>query len=356
VNEKEKKNEKDIRLFLFIFFIQSAVGHSVLATYFFTQQFTVLAVLNILDVLFFLIAIRISKSIEIRFISYLFALKIVQFSFISTILMGLNINTQWLLLMAMFLIALHLDFTRMQRIVIFVSLPLAMNIQLIIPEIFPPPFYIERDFFLSFFYANIVVFSFSIGGLMKYFLSNKITASFEKDVAEYKQIANIDPLTKLNNRRFAESFFAKLDGISCLVGLMDIDNFKAVNDTYGHDIGDIVLAHVADVLRNTTRQTDLVCRWGGEEFLVGFPECTPEDGLKILESIRKGVEDRIIDTEKGQIKVTLTLGASIFFGGNVKDTLELCDMLLYDGKKAGKNIVMSKFDNSYHDLQLSWRS
>ena len=345
MNEKEKKNEKDIRLFLFIFFIQSAVGHSVLAIYFFTQQLTVLAVINIFDVLFFLIAIMINKSVRIRFISYLFALKIVHFSFISTILMGLNINTQWLLLMAMFLITLHLDFTRMQRIIIFASLPLIMNIQLIIPKIFPPPFYIERDFFLSFFYANIIVFSFSIGGLMKYILGNKITASFEKDVAEYKQIANIDPLTKLNNRRYAEGFFEKLDGMSCLLGLMDIDSFKAVNDTYGHDIGDIVLIHVADVLRNTTRQTDLVCRWGGEEFLVGFPECSPEDGLKILETIRKEVEDRIIDTEKGRIKITLTLGASIFSGGSVKDTLEICDELLYDGKKAGKNIVMSKFEN-----------
>jgi len=342
---KENKNKNDVQLFLSIFLINSIVGHSVLGIYFFTLQLTFLFVMSIFDILFYVVALMINKAGKIRLASFLFAFKIIQFSFTSTILMGLNINAHWVLLLALFMVALHLDFSQKQRIVLFISFPFLMNVQLIIPEIFPPPFYIERDLFLSFFYANVIIIPFSAGVLMAYFITDRKAESFEKDIAEYKQAANIDPLTKLNNRRYAESFIERLDGMSCLLGLMDVDSFKAVNDTYGHDIGDIVLIHVGEVLRETTRQTDLVCRWGGEEFLVGFPECSQEDGLKILESIRKGVEDRIIDTEKGQIKVTLTLGASIFSGGDVKETLEICDMLLYEGKRAGKNIVMSKFDD-----------
>lgn len=341
MGEKELRIQKDMRVFICFFFAQSAVGHAALSIYFFTQQLTVLAIINIFDVLFFIIVLIINKSLKIRVLSYLFAAKIVQFSLISTILMGLNINVQWLLLMAMFMVALHLDFSKRQRIIIFITLPVLMNIQLIIPEFFPPPFYIERNLFLSFFYANIVVVSFGVGALVRYALSDKTTASFEKNIAEFKQIANIDPLTKINNRRYAEAFFDKLDGESCFIGLMDIDNFKVVNDTYGHDIGDVVLVNVAEELKKATRQTDLVCRWGGEEFLVGFPECDYEDGLRILETIRKGVEDKKIDTEKGAIKVTLTMGASIFSGGNIKDTIEACDELLYAGKKAGKNRIMS---------------
>ena len=334
-------DEKYIQFFISIFIINSVVGHTALCIYFFTQGHTFLGIMSIFDILFYVMLFFINKTGRIRLSSILFAFKIISFSLISTILMGLNINAHWVLLLAMFMVALQLDFSKKQRIVIFIVLPVLMNVQLIVPEFFTPPFYIERSLFLSFFYANVVMIPFSAGILMAYFITDTTTES----LAEYKQAANIDPLTKLNNRRYAESFFDKLDGKSCFVGLMDIDSFKAVNDTYGHDIGDIVLVHVGEVLRQTTRQTDLVCRWGGEEFLVGFPECTPDDGLRILESIRKGVEDKIIDTEKGIIRVTLTLGGSIFYGGSIKDTIEICDMLLYDGKKAGKNIVMSKFDN-----------
>ena len=121
---------------------------------------------------------------------------------------------------------------------------------------------------------------------------------------------------------------------------MDIDDFKTVNDTYGHDTGDIVLKVIADILRRYARQSDLVCRWGGEEFLIGLPKCNMEIGRDILEKMRKAIEDETIHTASGGIKVTVTGGASILADSSVKSALEDCDKKLYEGKRSGKNKIV----------------
>ena len=122
--------------------------------------------------------------------------------------------------------------------------------------------------------------------------------------------------------------------------LMDIDNFKNINDRYGHDVGDTVLKFIADVLRQNIRHTDLACRWGGEEFLVVMRMCSLETGKKILEKIRNTVEQETVQTGSGCIRISITGGAMVLRDDNIKATIEDCDKKLYEGKHSGKNKIV----------------
>lgn len=145
-------------------------------------------------------------------------------------------------------------------------------------------------------------------------------------------IVNIDPLTGLYNRRILERIR------QCNIALMcDIDNFKEINDTYGHDVGDYVIKNIASVLRENTRINDYVCRLGGDEFFVGFTNCEYDFIFERCEKIKQEIERRIQLPDK---KVTISIG--IAFNKNNESITELmkkADEALYESKNNNKNMV-----------------
>ncbi|MBV1907805.1 MAG: GGDEF domain-containing protein [Kangiellaceae bacterium] len=156
--------------------------------------------------------------------------------------------------------------------------------------------------------------------------------------------ANTDVLTNLPNRRFIDSVFmdaAKNDQsghFPMTVIAVDIDHFKKVNDTYGHDIGDIVLKHVARLLRRNTREMDVVARIGGEEFLIIFPRTSNETGVIIADKIRKIISDTPFLDNDLEINVTVSMGCTevkkyVF----MDDAFKIADKLLYQAKANGRN-------------------
>lgn len=167
--------------------------------------------------------------------------------------------------------------------------------------------------------------------------------------AQAEHIATIDPLTGLYNRRhffhLAEHAFTKaLYDISPLCVLMfDIDHFKQVNDTYGHLIGDQVLIAVSLIIRNGLRVSDILGRYGGEEFSAILPETTLEQGHLVAEHIRQTIEGTPIETEKGPISVTISGGVGKIFVDDSFSTLTLnvlidrADQALYKAKQTGRN-------------------
>ncbi len=162
------------------------------------------------------------------------------------------------------------------------------------------------------------------------------------------EMSKKDPLTKLYNRRYMNYELNRrmsyLIGEGRLFGLImaDIDNFKNVNDTYGHDAGDDVLIAVANEFTKALRGDDCVCRWGGEEFLVvinGNHQVTSD----VAERIRKRVEDLTIETNGHQIKVTMTFGVSESIPGlRMERLIQIADERLYKGKQGGKNCVVKE--------------
>ena len=162
-----------------------------------------------------------------------------------------------------------------------------------------------------------------------------------------QQDALEDVLTGLPNRRCAvdrlnqEWASAVRTGrpLACLVA--DIDRFKQVNDTYGHDIGDIVLRETAHAIRNTLRTTDLVCRLGGEEFVVICRDTTLEGGRLCAERIRARVEKNAIQAPPYSGGVTLSVGVAAREETmrHADDLLKTVDVAVYQAKQTGRNRV-----------------
>ena len=160
-----------------------------------------------------------------------------------------------------------------------------------------------------------------------------------------QEIALLDPVTGLYNRnafnQFAPKELAQADRNQkpISVALLDLDYFKKVNDTYGHDTGDAVLADVGLWLRNTLRKTDMVFRWGGEEFIFILTNCTPENALKLLEKNRIRFNKR----EYAGIHITASIGISgINNSKEQKDLKQLfleADKAVYNAKAAGRNRI-----------------
>ncbi len=162
------------------------------------------------------------------------------------------------------------------------------------------------------------------------------------------KMASHDPLTKLLNRRSMEVHLnhvmdtAKKTGTQFSLVMADIDDFKKVNDTYGHDVGDQVLIHVAGIMKTQLRGNDHVCRWGGEEMLL----LINNDGkiaTQVAERIRSALENSPITTKDGdKITVTMTFGVTGYIPGfNINKLIKITDENLYKGKRNGKNQVVS---------------
>ncbi len=156
-----------------------------------------------------------------------------------------------------------------------------------------------------------------------------------------------DSLTGLATRRCVSDRYAKLAAQkeSYAIILGDIDDFKKINDTYGHACGDLVLKTVADLFKEYVRtEEDIVCRWGGEEILVMLPGCDRGAAAQIAERIADGIRKRsIINSDGSRILVTMTFGvADSAEGDDIKDVTKNADERLYSGKANGKNQVVSE--------------
>lgn len=158
--------------------------------------------------------------------------------------------------------------------------------------------------------------------------------------------SHTDFVTGLWNRRY---FYLRLDEEEAratrkktplCVGMIDVDDFKAVNDTYGHAVGDILLSDLAAVFRKNTRATDIVTRWGGDEFAIIFPETSLKDALEVMERIRRKVDARFHSSHG------LTISAGIIMiepDQDIKDLLVKADQALYKAKTQ-KNAVITIAD------------
>jgi len=174
---------------------------------------------------------------------------------------------------------------------------------------------------------------------------------------DLKRLARYDSLTGLFNRRVMEELLTKESSRAFRthrgfgVAIADIDDFKKVNDTYGHDCGDIILIEIANIFQRNIRLTDSVGRWGGEEFLFILTETTAEGAYIAMDRIRKAVAAEIFDYRQNPIEITLTIGLSFHHGDpSSKEIVNQADQALYRGKKNGKNQLV----NYYNDVSASY--
>jgi two-component system cell cycle response regulator len=163
-----------------------------------------------------------------------------------------------------------------------------------------------------------------------------------------EELALTDPLTGLPNRRAIEDWAtrqlsgAQRYGFSFLVVLADLDHFKAVNDTYGHDRGDSVLKKFSEILKTNSRRSDICGRIGGEEFLFILTHTTQENARMVIERIRRQLEATKFDFDGGSFTVTASFGLAGFEGRQPADFNQLviqADAALYAAKRTGRNRI-----------------
>jgi diguanylate cyclase (GGDEF)-like protein/PAS domain S-box-containing protein len=186
----------------------------------------------------------------------------------------------------------------------------------------------------------------------------KIThfAAIQRDITEQKdhehnltEMAMTDPLTGLANRR---AFYSKAKFVlnevikqksSLCLAVVDIDYFKKVNDTYGHDIGDEVLVKIAKLMNNNTRDTDVLGRIGGEEFALILKDVTKENGIKRLEIIRRSIESISIILSTGEsLSLSVSIGCTDIIpeSKNIDKMVKQADIALYRAKEEGRNCTV----------------
>ncbi|CAA7625638.1 Signal transduction protein [Candidatus Terasakiella magnetica] len=190
-----------------------------------------------------------------------------------------------------------------------------------------------------------------VADLSEYF--NKLLRTVEDYQARLEDLSIRDPLTKLYNRRKFDEFLGHEIGRAqrnnhpfCML-LIDLDDFKNINDTFGHPIGDLVLRELASVLHREVRRTDIIARIGADEFAVLLPETDMEEGRQVAEKLRAAVAETQLGLPVGGVRVTASIGL-VSYPDNADDVQRLAiaaDVAIYKAKRGGKNQVAVIGDN-----------
>lgn len=335
--------------------------HLIFTIVFTKNTFTILAFYNLLiTASYFSIGIRVYKKKSFELVYYFSMIEILFHSILATMMVGWDcgfmLYTISLVSVSFYFVMTVPEFNRQIRRPLFDSI--IMLILFIFTNYFSrriTPYYhnqVTASFSAFFYYFNAFVafatcFIFSLFfALEMFYIQNQLM--HENDTLD--QMASKDPLTKLLNRRSMEFHLdqvmdhAKKTGAQFTVIMGDIDNFKRVNDTYGHDYGDKVLVMVSNTIRSQMRSEDQLCRWGGEEFLL-LIHTNGQYAAKTAERVRKAVSEveiPIDGTDGESLFVTMTFGVSSYIPGYSMDRLiQIADKNLYTGKANGKNQVVS---------------
>jgi diguanylate cyclase (GGDEF)-like protein len=182
-------------------------------------------------------------------------------------------------------------------------------------------------------------------GMLLIVTMSSLHTSLSRRRKKLEKLANRDGLTQLFNRRFFTSFLNYQMAVSLrekrsfTLAMADIDHFKSINDTHGHDVGDKVLKAVAECFDTYLAHHDVACRWGGEEFLIYLPESKVEHAESVIEAISSVIRDQEFDG----LSITLSFGL-IESDGNesLDELLKRVDALLYQAKAMGRDNVQTK--------------
>jgi diguanylate cyclase (GGDEF)-like protein len=187
----------------------------------------------------------------------------------------------------------------------------------------------------------------TIIGAVETFSNNTHAVNARRRLSEMHQVARTDYLTRIGNRQHLEgrlrAVIAEFESSQSMAGLlfMDIDHFKQINDSYGHDTGDLALCMVANTLRHALRLTDTIGRWGGEEFVAILYDIFDEMTLlNTAEKVRSLIETSRLDISSRSLAVTASIGATRLRANDTpKSLIRRADGLMYRSKQAGGNRV-----------------
>lgn len=181
---------------------------------------------------------------------------------------------------------------------------------------------------------------------LKSIVLSKAYIQLISELKQAERAALIDSLTRLWNRLGGETLlqrqweYAQVEGNPIAVVMVDIDHFKNINDTYGHQFGDTIITHAAQIILSSLRSVDLAIRWGGDEFLLVIDNCQKEDVFNILSRLKNLINKTPVRTSLGNVSITFSMGACVSYPSDdnkTEDFIRAADEALYKAKKAGRN-------------------
>ncbi|NPA40751.1 MAG: GGDEF domain-containing protein [Aquificae bacterium] len=162
----------------------------------------------------------------------------------------------------------------------------------------------------------------------------------------FEEMAYTDPLTGLSNRRFFMEEAKRMMDLAkrykepLALIMLDIDNFKRINDQYGHDVGDLVLKSLADVIKRSVRSSDIPARFGGEEFVIMLPRTDERGAVMVAERIREGFRNSKVHVNGKDVWTTVSVGIALYEPGeDIESLIKKADEALYEAKRKGKDRV-----------------
>ena len=188
--------------------------------------------------------------------------------------------------------------------------------------------------------------------LTKPYFEEELICRINQNVEIIERIAQLheasikDQLTQLYNRRYffgtGEKLFenARRQNLDIAIAMIDIDNFKSVNDTYGHGDGDVALIEIAEILQKIFRASDIVTRFGGEEFIIMAVNMSPDHRENHFETVRQKIESLVIETAQNKFNTTVSIGVATSLQDTLDSMVQKADELLYQAKKGGRNRVV----------------
>lgn len=346
---KNNKADRHYRSF-FALLVYAGVGTLIYTIMFFVYGYLIIAAIlfacTVLFVITFLIFNRgmVNLALLMAFVCVFIAVVS------SVVLTGIECGAQFYLLGAVILFVLT-EFTEKSVKYLCAVLSLAAYFALYILGSKISPIYVLPDFTMLLINQVNTIASF---GAVVYtsFSYRSAVKVYEKELtainSEATYLANYDQLTGLENRRYIYQQLNALisksneNNLKFVVGMADIDDFKAINDQYGHLYGDEILVETSRLIKKALRKNDVVGRWGGEEFLIILPDTSLEKGIEILERVKSSVSETPVIYAEARFEITMTIGV-VEFMKNIpqSELIRLADERMYLGKNRGKNRIVS---------------
>ena len=304
-----------------------------------------MTIFNLFSVLFYVVLLFIVHVVKEKlYLVYATLAEIVLHATAATACVGLESNFAMFLLMIIPLAFLMPNkYKYMPFVILFISVPLYGFLNFYYRDNEHVLYDLSTTSYeLVFYIINIIVGS----GVLIYvaiiftLMNTYVECKLRIQTEQLKIMASTDPLTKLNNRREIQKKLTEVaEGTEdYIIGIGDIDDFKIVNDTYGHDTGDVVLEAVAMVISDSLPSRASVARWGGEEFLFIIPGSDINEGRKYADNILERIRRKKFSSDGMEFGITMTIGICLGTpGDNVDKIITKADERLYKGKHSGKN-------------------
>ena len=346
---REGEEQKDLAVFIRSLSVIFLLYFIVTAVALFATTYYAAAIFETLCAGLFLMSFIFTYRGKTNFAMDFFGAVIVAAPTILTLVSGWKMNFQWCLLIEILVLYFSLEINRDTKKKLLWIISADFLVLALLSLVIPNNLEMAKGWAIYFHVLSAAAYAFAFH-VIAIFYSNKFNTAEEnlRDVNEQlRAMASTDALTGLPNRRVMNEHLTMLaysyerNNTPFVIAIADIDFFKKINDTYGHEAGDHVLQSLAGIFTRTMADKGKVARWGGEEFLFVFENASGAQAKAVLEGMRNQIEKTPFEFEDDIIKITLTAGIedySQIFG--VEATISKADVKLYQGKSQGRNQIV----------------